>query len=568
MLRPIVLAIGLATAFVSSTAPALAQEQPPSGDPLQALTGPNGKLARYVPKPAGTREVSKLWFGPYVVPPGQDMNRVDIDIPLRDGYLVSIEPTMQRTADLSVPSHQEAHIHHAHWFALDPGNKEDNHTYGNTEWIFGNGDEETKANFEERSAIDPAGPNFGEYIGASGPQLMIYMLHNKTNQALNTWIVLDVTFVHGTKAELDTAGPKPWHDVSGVLFGRTFDVPRQADGDGEWTTTHDMEKPIVWTSTLEGTMVGTGSHVHPGGLRVLTENLGPADNPCPDDGQGYGGTTLLKADVLWRNNALFSEDYQTEVTHPAWRAPLHKGDRIRITGVYENGENAWYTAMTHNGIYVDEAQPPQGRCAPYLVGGLKKQRTVTKKVKKGVRYRIDKRGKLVRKVIWAKKRRKVGIDILNGVPNREWGHNHDTLCGLQYGKPDCNRPAEEREAGDFASQVLIADFLYVPGDTSLSGDAGKVPRVKAGESLSFVNADQAANIRHTVTTCNLPCNGAYVANYPWANGAWDSGTLGYDAIDGGSPNPVSSTPKDLAVGRYAYYCRIHPWMRGQFEVAP
>src|SRR3712207_9133184 len=64
-----------------------------------------------------------------------------------DGYLVSIEPTMQRVADLSVPSHQEAHIHHAHWFALDPGNEEDNYTGGNTEWIFGNGDEETKANF-------------------------------------------------------------------------------------------------------------------------------------------------------------------------------------------------------------------------------------------------------------------------------------------------------------------------------------------------------------------------------------------------------------------------------------
>lgn len=568
MLRHMLLGAGLATALVLSASPALAQEHPPSGDPLQALTGPNGKPARYVPKPAGTREVSKLWFGPYTVPPGQDMNRIDIDLPLRDGYLVSIEPTMQRVADLSVPSHQEAHIHHAHWFALDPGNEEDNYTGGNTEWIFGNGDEETKADFEERSAIDPNGPNYGEYVGASGPQLMIYMLHNKTNQPLNTWIVLDVTFVHGTKAELNKPGQKPWHDVSGVLFGRTFDVPRQADGDGRWNTTDDMEKPIEWTSTIDGTIVGTGSHLHPGGMKVITENLGPADNPCPDDGKGYGGTTLLHADVLWRNGALFSEDYQTEVTNPAWRAPLHKGDRLRITGIYENGDHAWYTAMTHNGFYIDESQPPQGRCKPYFVGGVKEQRVVRKRVKTGVRYRIDMRGRLVKSVRWGMRRKKVGVSLIAGVPNREWGDAHDTICGLQYGKPECDRPAQPREAGAFTSQVLISDFLYVPGDTSLSGEAGKVPRVRQGDSLAFVNVDQGANIRHTVTTCELPCNGAYVANYPWANGIWDSGTLGYDAIDGGSPNPVSSTPKDLAVGRYAYFCRIHPWMRGQFEVAP
>jgi plastocyanin len=57
-----------------------------------------------------------------------------------------------------------------------------------------------------------------------------------------------------------------------------------------------------------------------------------------------------------------------------------------------------------------------------------------------------------------------------------------------------------------------------------------------------------------------------VANYPLADGRWDSVTLGYDPIDGGSPNPVSSTPKDLAPGVYTYFCRIHPWMRGVFKV--
>ena len=109
---------------------------------------------------------------------------------------------MRRVGDLSEPMHQEAHIHHAHWFALDPGNEEDNYTGGNTEWIFGNGDEETRADYQERSAAEPGGPVYGQYIGLAGPQLMIYMLHNKTSQPLNVYIVLDVTFRHGTAEQL------------------------------------------------------------------------------------------------------------------------------------------------------------------------------------------------------------------------------------------------------------------------------------------------------------------------------------------------------------------------------
>ena len=71
-----------------------------------------------------------------------------------------------------------------------------------------------------------------------------------------------------------------------------------------------------------------------------------------------------------------------------------------------------------------------------------------------------------------------------------------------------------------------------------------------------------------MTTCRWPCNGPYLANYPLPDGTWDSGTLGYDLISGGSPNPEAETPPDLEPGKYAYFCRIHPFMRGAFEVVP
>jgi hypothetical protein len=559
VLRRVLVALpicALTIALAPSITTAGAQSSPPN--PW------SDKANRFVPKAPGTKETLRYWFGPYTVGPGQDENRVDIDLPVHDGFIVAVEPKMRLVSDLSEPSHQIAHIHHAHWFALDPGNKEDNYTYGNTEWIFGNGDEQTRADFEERSAADPKGPIYGQYVGAAGPQLMIYMLHNKTSQPLNTWITLDVTFVYGTKAQLAALGGRPYHDVSGVLFGRTYDVPREAKGDGIFETTRDQEDPIQWTATISGTLIGTGGHLHPGGIRVVSENLGPKDNPCPDDGQGYGGTTLLKSVAIFRN-ARFSEDFQMTVTNPAFRAPIHKGDRIRITGVYENKDHAWYDVMTHQGFYIDEAQPPKGRCKPYLVGGLQERKMVTKKVRKR-HYSIARNGSLKTWYTVRKRRVAVGVDPTEGVQNRPWGPLTDSFCGIEFGAAACDRPIAPRPAPKEATQVTIANFLYLPGDLTMSGDMGAPAVIHKGQSLQFLNADEALGIRHTVTTCAAPCNGTYVANYPFADGRWDSHHIGYDAIDGGHPYPIAATPANLPVGKYNYFCRVHPWMRGEFDV--
>jgi plastocyanin len=556
----------LAAAACALLAPAAFAQQ----SPLPPLDAPNGKLARFQSKPAGTQEKTQFWFGPYTVPPGHDMNRVDIDLPVQDGYIVSVEPGMRRVSDMSEPNHQEGHIHHAHWFALDPGNEEDNYTAGNTEWIFGNGDEETKADFSERSAAEKDGPIYGQYVGKAGPQLMIYMLHNKTSQPLNVWIALDVTFIHGTKEALKKQGGRPYHDISGVLFGRTYNVPRRPQGDGTYNTTEDEPKPIEWTSTVDGTMIGAGGHLHPGGLSVVMENLGSKERPCAARGVGNtGGTMLYTGDALFNKNVLFSEDFQMEVTHPAWRAPIRKGQKIRISGVYENKDHGWYDVMTHLGIYIDEAQKPKSGCEPYLVGGVEEQRTRTVKKRVRTKYWIDMRGKLRRRGVYRKGKVTTGVDKYAGVPNRPWSHlSHDTLCGEHLGGRPCEKPEVQRPPGRQTNDVAIANFLYVPGDMSLSGEDGAPPRIKQGTQLRFTNVDQAANIRHTVTTCRWPCNGPYVANYPHPDGLWDSTMLGYDAIDGGNPNPIAMTPKDLKVGKYAYFCRIHPWMRGAFEVEP
>jgi polyvinyl alcohol dehydrogenase (cytochrome) len=503
-------------------------------------TGPGGgatkavrqRADRYVPKPPGTTQHLNLYYGPYTIPPGWDANRVDLDMPMENGYLLSVEPVMKRATDLSEPSHQEAHIHHAHWFAVDPGNKEDTYLSHTSEWIFGMGDEGTRGDFRERSKANPRGPVYGNFIRQGNQQNLIYMLHNKTDQPLEVYIVLKVVFQNGTREQLEKIAHRPYHDVAGALFGRTYNVPRRPDGDGTYQYARDSGRVIEWTAPRDGTLIGIGGHVHPGGKRVVAENYGSVERNCPNDGGGYGGTLLLNSDVLDREAPL-SEDYQTEVSHPAWRAPVHKGDRIRISGTYENRDHAWYTVMTHLGMYFDPLQKPGKRhCKPYMIA--------------------DK-----------------GWNPTEGVPNRSWGHHTDEFCGEQWNEPPCEHPDEGPPAPEVHTNVVkILNFAYLPGDRAASGQIAAVPTIKQGEQLTFMNDDQSANIRHSVTTCASPCNGKYVANYPLADGRWDSGILGFDLIDGGSPNPVSRTPPDLAPGQYRYFCRIHPWMRGEFKVAP
>jgi len=161
--------------------------------------------------------------------------------------------------------------------------------------------------------------------------------------------------------------------------------------------------------------------------------------------------------------------------------------------------------------------------------------------------------------------RKVRRDPTIGTITKPWYvGRRDRYCGVHNADP-CERKDHVLPAVPSAGNtVTIGNFLYLPGDQSLTTPP---PLIKEGESLTFVNADQAAGIRHSVTTCPWPCNGTYVANYPFSDGIWDSTTLGYDVIDGGNPNPVAHTPEWLESGKYAYYCRIHPWMRGSFEIS-
>ncbi|MCA1814217.1 MAG: hypothetical protein LC624_09755, partial [Halobacteriales archaeon] len=384
---------------------------------------------------------------------------------------------------------------------------------------------------------------------------MLLMLHNKQTTPFLGEIRLHLRFVDGTAQQIAAAAAcdslivmvgdacaagQDLHALDGQLRVQTYDVPRDPLGDDRnvWPSNPRLDSFVASTS---GTMVFSAGHLHPNGVADVVVNLGPDDAPCADlDRDGFAGVTLFRSDKLDHDPLAWphSEDYQMGTTQPGFRAPIRAGDRIAQFGVYADRDQASYAAMAFAGLHVDPRQAPaarNGACsladtAPLLLGGG---------------------------------------DATRSVPNRAFDHDMP-VCGVG-GAPACEGDPALPVPGAEASRVVISGFTYLLGDRGLAAPLGLPPVVRQGTSITFVNADVGMVVRHTVTSCAWPCNGAYTANYPQPDGRFDSGRMGNaDIFDGGSVVPPRDTtwdtPADLPPGVYSYYCRLHPWMRGAFQV--
>ena len=109
-----------------------------------------------------------------------------------------------------------------------------------------------------------------------------------------------------------------------------------------------------------------------------------------------------------------------------------------------------------------------------------------------------------------------------------------------------------------------------------------VPTVKLGSTLDFTNFD-GMQIFHTVTSCRFPCKGATGSAYPLADGQTSTGRqLDFDSSELGIGTPeIGPAKQELRWGLpitadegyepgeiVTYFCRVHPSMRGGFEVIP
>jgi plastocyanin len=462
-------ALGVALLFVALAAPAQAQ------DGVQHL---------------------KFSYGPIEIAPGQ--NTIELERndqrPAVDGWIVGFRPNLVRK-DGSVPRVDVIHLHHGVWInQLGP--------------LFAAGEEKT-------AMIAP--PGYGWRYRTSDDWQMNHMIHNLTPTPDKVFITYELDFIpDGAPAaqgiqEVRTA----WLDTVGGFYP-VFDARRGMGGRDRRFTYPDEANgapPNRWVVPEDGALVGTGGHLHPGGLWT--------DLKLTRDGRT---TRLFRSKAVYYEPAgAVSWDVSMTVTPPGWRVQLRRGDVLSVSGTYDTKRASWYESMA----IMPTLWVPGGTGAdPFTTD-------------------VDVPGR-----------------VTHGHLPENDVHGGGRLSGLPNPLELLSRPV--------AGKVAIRDFVYSRGDLSSTGRRGRPARVRKGRRLQFVNRDASGTIFHTITACKAPCNRTTGIAYPLANGAvdFDSRQLGFGpaGFTAAANRDSWRTPRKLAAGTYTYFCRVHPFMRGAFEV--
>jgi hypothetical protein len=554
-------------------------------------------------------------FGPILAKPGQNdalIQPITIEKPWYDGYVVRFRPDLVDETG-NAPDISVVHLHHATWLNLNP-------QYGNGPF-FAAGEEKTIATFP---------PGYGMHVGGADTWALLYMVHNATANAHVVWITYDVDFITDADAAKHQIVPvKPvWLDVqrkpiapgaNNTPANPVYNVQRGFghkdvssfarlntgfhDGSGNRVCTwplencarHDAYGSVTpqqgvkarvpgadWTVTpdLAGTLIGLGGHMHPGGIRdevslvrhgvekpIFISDAVPWQR-APHNTKRAGGP---------RN----SWDFSMGVTGATldWKVKIKPGDVIRLNAVYDSDEASWYENMGivvafvaphdatdafHHGPGIDVFDDPV-----HINPGFPTTATPTPGWLRPTCHpnNVAARGPLVL--------------CLRG----QVTHTHLTEASTFGGTGAL--PLNAKPSDQFVSQIAAVDFTYGPADMGVVGATG-IPKVALNQPLTFVNFDTVADVWHTFTSCRNPCTGSYGLDYPRAYGAGDRNGADFDSTEIGYGlffSPASgqlfgdnkSTDKALqdglyatftphVTGTYTFYCRIHPSMRGVFDV--
>ncbi len=447
--------------------------------------------------PAAQAETLKYRFGPIKVSPGQ--NTIEFQgnelKPQVDGYITSFKPNLTYE-DGSVPRVDVIHLHHGVWLS-------------NLAPLFAAGEEKTTVSTP---------PGYGWRYRTSDQWVMNHMIHNLTPTPAEVYIDYELEFVPEGTAPVQEVRTV-WMDVMGLQLYPVFDVHR-GDGGRDGRYTYPDESGLKGytrnrtTIQEDGVLVGTGGHLHPGGLWT-------------DLYLERGGKRVK----LFRSKAKYFEpagavswDVAMKVTPQDWRVGVKAGDVLSVSATYDARRASWYEAM---GIMQVALHP----------GGTGPDPFVTDVTAPG--------------------------RVTHGHLSENRNHG-GAFAGLADPRRLLTGPVPSGRT------VAINEFVYGRGDLLLTGKKRRPPAVPRGRSLKFVNQDAQRGIMHSITSCKAPCNRATGIAYPLANGPvrFDSGNLGFGpaGATAAANRDTWSTPKRIKAGTYTYFCRVHPFMRGSFRV--
>lgn len=447
----------------------------------------------------------KYRFGPLHVSPGQ--NTINI-APTRlrpdvPGYITRFKPNLEYT-DGSIPGVEVIHLHHGVWLVN-----------GETRFAVG----------EEKTIVDlPDG--YGFRYTPDQKWHINYMIHNLTQNPDTVYITYEIDFIPDTDPA--AAGMRSvhtqWMDVAGPSAYPVFNAKRGTGKKGRLTFPDDTPNDPGrgsqgrWAVSSPTTLVGTAVHLHPGGLNgYLTVTR-----------DGVTKRIFTSKAHYWEPAGAVSWDVAMTATPADWRIALKPGDVVDLHVVYDVSKASWYESMGIMPITVQDNSTDG--LDPFV-------------------DKIPMKGHLTHGRL---------------AENRNHG-------GHYTGLPN---PLKQLDGPVAKAQITIDGFVYGQGDLTQGGVAARPAVVTQGKALTFYNQDaynpENGGIFHTITACRLPCNRSTGIAYPLADGPvdFDSGELGFGPA-GFTPavnTATWSTPKNLARGTYAYFCRVHPFMRGSFRV--
>ena len=457
----------------------------------------------------GVAQTLHFQYGPLHVRAGQNIIQLSggkVPKPAVDGWITGIKPNLI-LPDNTVPPVDVLHLHHAVW--VNQSRRDS--TSGGPQRFFATGEEKT-------ALALPSG--YGYRYRASDRWILNYMIHDLVDRPFDVRITYDITFIPAAKTKPLTEVIPIWMDVQNGSIYPVFDVHRGSGTNGQYTYPDPANNPYtgrrknIYTMPTGGTFVWAGGHLHPGGLW--------------DDLYVDRGTRTAH---VFRSNAKYFEpagpvswDVTLGVTRSNWRLRVKAGDKLRLTTTYDSSTRSWYEAM---GILVAWFAPNQTK----------------------------------------------GIDPFAITPANmlvSYTHGHLKENDNHGGQVDPGLPDPSTLAsGPIVHDIAINYYQFSTGDLALSTE---IPTVHQGQSIRFTNTDAPPSgygTWHTITDCALPCNLTTGIAFPTADAPieFDSGQLGND----GPPTAgrlTWDTPTNLPPGTYAFWCRVHPFMRGAFRVVP
>jgi hypothetical protein len=240
---------------------------------------------------------------------------------------------------------------------------------------------------------------------------------------------------------------------------------------------------------------------------------------------------------------------------PYWGVHVKPGDKLRSNATYDTSYQSTYENM---GISVSLFVPNKEDGTPQAPG-------VNPFQARGDKSKTCKSGGL---------QAKNGPRLCHGGGYPTHGHYPENgYYGEAKGEWNARRGMETNEVG-------VVNFQYQPGDLTMVSMTG-VPTVPLGSKLRFTNLEGGL-IYHTATSCAFPCLGPTGAAFPLADGRTSSGTpVDFDSSEMGVGTPAIGPTKqaldyELPVTAeegyrggdiVTYFCRVHPGMRGAFEVS-